>query len=159
MHKYSLSYLVFFNMVSFRSSRHLSRCSLQQCQRSGMFTAHLSTFLLNCCYPSIECAICSDARKTIFAVSIAEWESVLNSVGIGDCCCSKHPKQALVQALHSGCSKFFLKTILTSEIDFVFERSPEVNYFSLVDLVVGFITSILLAEIPPDKGFWKWNAV
>jgi len=38
--------------------------------------------------------------------------------------CSKHPKQALVQTLSLGCSKFFLKTILTYEIDFMFEMKP-----------------------------------
>lgn len=37
--------------------------------------------------------------------------------------------------------------------------NSEVNNFSLVDLVVCFITSIVHLEISPEKGFCKLNAV
>lgn len=37
--------------------------------------------------------------------------------------------------------------------------NPEVNNFSLVDLAVYFIASIVHLEIPSEKGFCKLNPV
>lgn len=103
--------------------------------------------------------ICSDARKTIFAVSLAEWKLVLNSVGNSNCY-SKHPTHTLALALNMNFIEFFSwKLFYYLNVILNLKLNSEVNKFSLVDLAVCFITSIVHLEIPPEKGFCKLNAV